>query len=292
MGTAGGIRFAAEEAGIEDRFLVCNGDGLTDLDVTELVAFHADRGAEATIALTRVKDPSAFGVVPITPEGRVVAFVEKPPPGKAPTDWINAGIYVIERVMLERVPRRVPTSIERVTFPQMLERGGALFALHSDAYWLDIGTPQKYLEAHADVLAGRLGGVPVAGAVERSAGVWVQGDADVDPTAKLVAPVLLGAGARVDAGALVDGSVLGPGAAVAPGARVVRSVLLAGACVGSDAETVDAVIGSRAIVEPRAAVAEVSVVGAGAVVGKGTRMAGARVDPAPNQGPSRPTEVS
>jgi len=277
LGTAGAIRFAAD--GFDERFLVCNGDVLTDLDVSALVAFHIERDAEATIALTRVEDPSAFGVVPTAPDGRVRAFVEKPPRDKAPTDWINAGTYVLEASMLDRIPANLPTSIERATFPTMLERGGALYALHSNSYWLDIGTPQKYLEAHRDVLHGKLGSAPSDGAVEREPGVWIEGDVDVDPTARLVAPVLLGAGSIVGAGAVVARSVLGPKSIVGPAARVERSVLLAGASVGSEAEAVDAVIGPSASVGDRAAVAELSVVGAAAVVGAGTRMAGAKVDP-------------
>jgi NDP-sugar pyrophosphorylase family protein len=277
LGTAGAIRFAAD--GIAERFLVCNGDVLTDLDVSALVQFHVDRDAEATIALTRVDDPSAFGVVPTAADGRVHAFVEKPPRDKAPTNWINAGTYVLEPSMLDRIPVNVPISIERVTFPTMLERGGRLYALHSDSYWLDIGTPQKYLEAHADVLAGRLGSPPAPGATERAPGVWVQNGADIDPTATLVAPVLLGAGAAVGPGAVVQASVLGPSSCVGPASRVERSVLLAGARLGPEAAAVDAVIGPAATVEERAAVGEVSVVGASAVVGAGVRMAGARIDP-------------
>ncbi len=173
LGTAGGIRFAAD--GIDERVVVCNGDVLTDLDLTALVRFHDERAAEATIALTRVDDPSAFGVVPTRDDGEVVAFVEKPPPGKAPTNWINAGTYVLEPSVLARIPSRLTVSIERETFPRMLDMPRRLFAQHSDAYWIDIGTPRKYFEAHADVLAGRVGLPPAPGAVERAAAVWVQG---------------------------------------------------------------------------------------------------------------------
>ncbi|MGH8972871.1 MAG: nucleotidyltransferase family protein, partial [Acidimicrobiia bacterium] len=113
LGTAGAIRFAAETGGFTDRFLVCNGDVLTDLDVSALVRFHDAAGAEATIALTRVEDPSAFGVVPTTADGRVIGFVEKPPPGEAPSDWINAGTYVLEASVLGTIPSSRAVSIER-----------------------------------------------------------------------------------------------------------------------------------------------------------------------------------
>ena len=172
LGTAGASRYAAEVGRISERFVVCNGDVLTDLDLSALIAFHASRGAEATISLTRVSDPSRFGVVPTRPDGQVIAFVEKPEPGRAPTDWINAGTYVVEASMLERIPLGVNVSIERDTFPRMLEQGGALYAMHSDAYWLDIGVPQQYLLANADVLAGRLGRPPFVDAVESAPGIW------------------------------------------------------------------------------------------------------------------------
>jgi NDP-sugar pyrophosphorylase family protein len=247
LGTAGAIRFAAEVGGVTSRFLVCNGDVLTDLDVSALVRFHGQRDAEATIALTRVDDPSAFGVVPTDDEGRVLRFVEKPPPGEAPTDWINAGTYVLEPSVLDDIPAGRAVSIERETFPGLLARHGRLFALPSPAYWLDIGTPAKYLEANADRL-------------DRSGG-----------------GSLVGPGATVAPGAVVDGSVLGAGAVVEAGAKVLRSVLFDGARVGAGAEVTDSVLGAGAHVEAGAAVSGVTIVGPGAVVRPGERLAGARV---------------
>jgi len=241
LGTAGGIRFAAE--GIDERIVVCNGDVLTDLDLSALVAFHEERGAEATITLSRVDDPSAFGVVPTRADGEVVAFVEKPPRGRIPTNWINAGTYVLEHSVLERIPPRLRVSIERETFPRMLERHRRLFAYRTDAYWLDIGTPAKYLQAHTDVLAGRLGLPPAPGATERAPGVWVQGEAEVGPGAVLEAPVLLGPGSAIGARARVTRAALGAGCTVGPGARVADSVLLDGARIVADAEVVDSVVG-------------------------------------------------
>ena len=152
LGTAGAIRFAAE--GMSERFIVCNGDVLTDLDLSEMVRFHDERDAQATISLTQVEDPSAFGVVPTRADGQVIAFVEKPAPGKAPSNWINAGTYVLEPAFLDRIPPRLNVSIERETFPRMLAEPRGLYGYAADGYWLDIGTPEKYLQAHADVLGG------------------------------------------------------------------------------------------------------------------------------------------
>ena len=279
LGTAGGIRFAAEHAGIDDRFVVCNGDVLTGLDLSAMLRFHAERGAEATIALCRVEDPSAFGVVPTLPTGEVVAFVEKPPVGHAPTDWINAGTYVLEPSLLDRIPPRLNVSIERETFPRMLEHPGNLYALQSHAYWIDIGTPEKYLEAHRDVLTGSVGLPPVAGATEIAPGVWQQGSVRVDAGARVEAPALLGDGAEVGPGTTLVGSVLGAGAVVESGAHVVRSVVLDDARLGPGTEAVDAVIGRGARLETEATATDLSVIGAGAVVAAGSKLSGARVPP-------------
>lgn len=280
LGTGGAIRFAAGD--VSERFLVCNGDVLTDLDVKELIRAHDDAGAEATIALTRVDDPSGFGVVPTTDDGRVLAFVEKPPPGSAPTNWINAGTYVLEPSILDRIPAGVTVSVERETFPRTLESGGALFAAQSAAFWLDIGKPGQYLRAHQEVLAGRLGLPPVAGAVERDPGVWVQGEVKVDEEAGLEAPVLLGDGVVVAEDTMITRSALGPGCRVARGARIERSVLLDGVEVQEGVALVESVVGSGACISRGASLTEVSVVGAAAVVDAGTTMAGARVDPPGN----------
>ncbi len=229
LGTAGAIRFAAE--GVGERLVVCNGDVLTDLDLGAMVGFHERVGAEATIHLVRVEDPSAYGVVPTGPDGAVEAFVEKPPAGEAPTDWVNAGTYVLEPSVLASIPPGVPTSIERETFPALLGRRGCLFAWRQETYWLDIGTPAKYRQAQRDVLAGRLGLPPAPGARECSAGVWVQAGATVAPDARLVAPVLVGPDCRVGAGATIADSVIGPAVVVGAGATVRGSVLLAGVTV-------------------------------------------------------------
>jgi NDP-sugar pyrophosphorylase family protein len=284
LGTAGAIRFAAH--GLDERLVVCNGDVLTTLDLDALVAFHDARGAEATICLTKVADPSAFGVVPTRDDGEVVAFVEKPPKGKAPTNWINAGTYVLEPSVLRRIPERLTVSIERETFPRMLEEPSRLYAMASDAYWIDIGTPDKYLQAHADVLAGVLGSPPAPDARETAPGVWVQGDAQVDPDARLEAPVLLGDGARVEAGARVARSVVGARATVAAGARVLRAVVHDGAVLETDAEVIDSVLGPDATLGTGAIASDHTIVGRGAALDAGARASGARIrrpDPEPSQ---------
>jgi mannose-1-phosphate guanylyltransferase len=282
LGTAGAIRFAAE--GLDERIVVCNGDVLTTLDLASLVAFHDARGAEATIHLTEVGDPSAFGVVPTRGDGEVVAFVEKPPRDLAPTNWINAGTYVLEPSVLRRIPERLTVSIERETFPRMLDQPSRLYAMPSDAYWIDIGTPEKYLQAHHDVLTGALGAVPAPGAREHTPGVWFAGVPTIDPAAQLEAPVLVADGAVVAAGARVAGSVLGDGCVVEAGARVLRSVVHPRAHLAADAEALDSVVGSGARVGRGAIVSDHTIVGAGAELAAGARSSGARIrKPAPDR---------
>jgi mannose-1-phosphate guanylyltransferase len=275
LDTAGAVRFAATFAGIKDTFVVVNGDVLTDLDLTSLVAFHRDRGAEGTIALHPVADPSAFGVVPTDDEGRVTAFVEKPPRDEAPTNEINAGTYVLEASVLERIPEGCRVSIERETFPAMVRDRG-LFARPDAGYWLDTGTPSAYLEANFDYLSGKRGPLVGPGLVERGGpGVLLEGESDLE--GDVVGPAVVFAGCVVETGARVERSILGPGCVISAGALVADSVLMAGCHVAADAKVSGSVMGPRSIVGQRADVKPVSVLGADAVVSSGTLVDGERV---------------
>jgi mannose-1-phosphate guanylyltransferase len=221
LDTAGAIRFAAGEAGIDERFVVVNGDVLTDLDVSRLVRFHDASGAEGTIALHTVEDPSRYGVVVTDVAGRVEAFVEKPPRDEAPSLQINAGTYVFESSVLSRIPAGRRVSVERETFPEMVA-SGSLYALEGNAYWLDAGTPETYLQANLDLVA--VDGVEVhpdatvseSAHIERSV---VGPDVTVGDEATLTEAVVL-AGATIEAGARIHRSIVGPGAVVRSGAEL------------------------------------------------------------------------
>ncbi|MGQ0433564.1 MAG: sugar phosphate nucleotidyltransferase [Microthrixaceae bacterium] len=246
MDTAGAIRFAALHAGIDERFLVVNGDVLTDLDVSALIAAHERAGAEGTIALHRVDDPSAFGVVPTDASGRVTAFIEKPSPGEAPTNLINAGTYVLERSVLDRIEPDRPVNVERVTFPAMVA-DDSLYAFDGNTYWIDAGTPPTYLAANLDLLSG------VRGTAENG----------VHPGA--------------ETHGAVERSVLAEGASVEAGATVVGSLVLNGATVGSRAVVRDSIVGPRATIKADAVVADGSVIGDDVVVASGAQLSGQRV---------------
>jgi len=284
LDTAGAVGFAARYAGVSERFLVVNGDILTDLDVTAMVAFHEQRGAEATISLASVADPSAFGLVPIDGEGKVIAFVEKPAPG-APgpsgplsgergAALVNAGTYVLEPSVLDRIPEGRRVSIEREVFPA-LAGAGTLYGFDSTAYWTDTGTPLQYLEAQLDLLSGRRPGPPAPLAESGPNGTWTLGDADFGSSVH--GPTLLGAGAWVAADASVTRSVVGARCRIHAGARVADSVLLPGAVVGKGAVVDHSILGRCAQVGDGAEVTGVSVLGDDYVVEPRTHLDGARL---------------
>jgi mannose-1-phosphate guanylyltransferase len=229
LDTAGAVRFAAEVLEPDDTFVVVNGDVLTDLDLSALVAFHKDHGGEGTIALYPVEDPSHFGVVPTNDDGQVIAFVEKPPRDEAPTNLINAGTYVFEPAVLERIPLGQRMSIERQTFPAMVA-DGALFAMEDRSYWLDTGTPESYLRAHADILSGHRTPAFFTGALRD--GTFVVPGATVDASATVRSSVI-DEGCTIEAGAVVTDSVLLPGVTVCSGAVIEGSVVGQGATIGA-----------------------------------------------------------
>ena len=276
LGTAGAIRFAAR--GIEERIVVCNGDVLTTLDLDALVAFHDARRAEATIFLTRVADPSAFGVVPTRPDGEVVAFVEKPPKGRAPTNWINGGTYVLEPSVLDRIPERLTVSIERETFPRMLDEPSRLYAMTSDRV-LDRHRDAREVPpgAHRRVARRARRPRPRPAPRELTPGVWVQGTPDIDADARLEAPTLIGNRSIIGPGARIVGSVVGAGVVVGSGARLLRSVVHDDATIGEEAEAIDSVVGERAVLGDGAIASDHTVMGHSSSLAPGARASGARV---------------
>ncbi len=236
-GTAGAIKFAEEH--LDDRFLALNGDVLADLDLTALVRAHEERGARATIGLYPVDDPAGYGLVRTEPGGEVAEFAEKPEePDPAGPNEINSGAYVLERSVLDLVPSGEAVSIEREVFPRLV--GDGLYGLRLEGYWMDIGTPERYLQASWDILEGT-----VRTAVEpRSDAVLVDSGADVAESAAVGPRAVASAGCRVEAGATVRESILLEGSSVGEGATVERSILSPGASVEPGAVLRDIVVGA------------------------------------------------
>jgi mannose-1-phosphate guanylyltransferase len=237
LGTAGAIRFAADALGerLEDRFLALNGDVLADLDLSALLRAHEQRGARATIGLHPVTDSSAYGLVRCDGEGKVLEFLEKT--GEAVPGEINAGAYVLDRSVLDLVAAGQAVSIEREVFPRLV--GDGLFGLLLDGYWMDIGTPDRYLQAGWDILEGR-----VETRVRPTApGLLVAADAVIDEESSVGPRAVVSGGCRVERGAEVEDSVLLDGCTVGRDALVRGSILAPGAEIEAGAQLVNAVIG-------------------------------------------------
>src|ERR671913_1187440 len=177
LGTGGAIRYAAQ--GVSDTLVVFNGDVMTSVDVARVVAMHRERGAKATIVLTPVDNPTAYGLVETEADGSVRRFLEKPGADEITCDTINAGIYVLEPDTFDRIPKDTAWSIERSYFPSLVERGETFVAHVYRGYWIDIGTPDKYAQVHRDIMDGRYQAPPFAGSVP--AQVWTAPDVRVDP---------------------------------------------------------------------------------------------------------------
>ncbi len=250
LDTAGAIAFAAREAGFDETFLALNGDVLTDMALDELIDHHVASGAAATISLTPVDDPSRYGVVPTAEDGRVLDFVEKPDAAHAPSRWINAGTYVLEPSVLDLVAPGQKASIERSVFPALAARS-VLHAVQSEAYWLDAGTPEAYLQAQLDLLDGHRG----------------PAESGVSDTA------------RIAEGAKVTRSVLGVGAVVEAGAIVTDSLVMDGAVVGRDARLDRAIVGGGSTIGAGSTLSELAVVGFGHHLEDGCTLVGATAPP-------------
>jgi mannose-1-phosphate guanylyltransferase len=258
MGTAGGIRHAARGR-ISETFLALNGDVLSDAPLAELVAMHRERGAAATIALTPVADPSRYGLVRTEPDGRVLGFLEKPELEQIDTNLINAGAYVLEPAVLDLVEDGHAVSIERETFPSLV--GAGLFALAQVGYFSDVGTPESYIAAHHDLLAGRIRShLPGLMTEVR----WIDDDADVAPDAVFDSPCHIASGAVVGAGVRI-----GPGSSVAADAEIEERAELRGAVVQERARVGAAAVVEDAVIGPRAQIGAGAQIGSGAVIGPG-----------------------
>jgi mannose-1-phosphate guanylyltransferase len=256
LGTAGPVRLAYDEGLLEERLLVLNGDVLTDIDLTGELEQHERAGARATLALYSVEDTSSYGVVPTADDGQVTEFIEKGG-AAAPTHRINAGAYVIERELIESIPHGRAVSFELEVFPSLV--GNGLYGYDAAGYWIDIGTPERYLEATWDLLAGRVHStLPPR-----------------DETGSLVYENCLLSGAHVG-----PQSVLGRHCSVGTDARVERSVLHERVHVGADAAVVESVLAEGVRVGERARVGPRAVIGAGAIIQADAVVpSGGRVDP-------------
>ncbi|MGI8428895.1 MAG: sugar phosphate nucleotidyltransferase [Solirubrobacteraceae bacterium] len=274
LGTGGALRFAEDL--LDERFLMLNGDVLSDIDLTEQLAQHERTQARATLALVAVPDPAGYGLVALDPDGAVSEFAEKPGPERVDTNLINAGAYILEREVLDGMaPAGTSISIERELFPRLVGRG--LYGYVSSAYWLDIGTPARYLQGTFDILDGKVS--TEVGRRVRDAGHALCDGATV--AGRLLAPALVGPGSVVAAGATAGARiVLGRAVRIEEGAHVEDSVLLDGVSVGTHSTVSGSILGPRVRVGDRCRIRDGVVVGEGAKIGSGNVLgAGARIFP-------------
>ena len=241
LGTAGGIKFASQ--GVTDTVVVFNGDVLTQINLASVIALHRARRATATIVLTPVENPAAYGLVETDSDANILRFVEKPDPAQITTNRINAGIYVLEPSTFDRIPDGVSWSIERKYFPSLVERHETFVAYLYDGYWIDIGTPDKYAQVHRDILEGRFHAAPFA--VPSTARTSVAGDAVVGAAAAIKGPAFIDTGVTIEDGARVGPrSVVGRRCRIGAGAVVEDSILWNDCVVGANAILRGAILGT------------------------------------------------
>lgn len=261
LGTGGAIRYAGDS--LTESVVVFNGDVLTQIDLAAVLRLHRERKAKATIVLTPVDNPRAYGLVETDADGNVRRFLEKPGEDEITCNTINAGIYVLEPDTFDRIPKDTAWSIERSFFPSLIERGETFVAYVYDGYWIDIGTQAKYMQVHHDIMDGRYSAPPFAG----SPSAWVSPEARVEEGVEITGPcfidegTVIKSGARilpysvigrqthVDEGAVIDGSIIWPNGWIGPEALVRGSILGRNCHVGRSAVIESpAVLGDKTVI--------------------------------------------
>ncbi len=261
LGTGGAIKYAA--ANVHDSIVVFNGDVLTEVDLAAVIRLHRERRARATIVLTPVENPAAYGLVETDPDGNVLRFIEKPDPKQITCDTINAGIYVLEPDTFDRIPADVPYSIERSYFPSLIERRETFVAYTYRGYWIDIGTPEKYMQVHRDIMDRRYHAAPFA----NGASACVSPSARLEDGAVVEGPCFIDADAIVKAGARVGPySVVGRHCHIEEHASIERAIVWADSRVSQEAIVRNSVLGRSCHVGRSAIVDNGAVLGDKSVV--------------------------
>jgi mannose-1-phosphate guanylyltransferase len=246
LGTGGAIRNCAKY--FDDTFLIFNSDIVSNLDLKDLIRFHKEKQADVTIAVTRVPNPSSYGVIEYDEFGFATSFTEKPKPGEEKSDFINAGIYVFEPKVLDLIPSNRVVSIEKEIFPALLQNGYKIAVYRGGTYWIDIGTPEKYMRVHSDIFSG-LCRVPENNFMANK--VFGNGKTEIHATAKVIGPVWFGENVRIGAnvtigpnvvvgdgfesgrGCVISDSILWNGVSIGSGVSITKSVITAGCHIGS-----------------------------------------------------------
>ena len=270
MGTAGSVKLAEDK--LSERFIVVSGDALTDANLSKAIEFHEKNGAEATLVLQQVDDPSEFGIVVVDDDGRVERFLEKPDPEEVFSYTANTGIYVLEPGILEDIPADEEYDFADDLFPKLLDEGRSVYGYVTEkAYWEDIGNIDQYLDAQQAVLGGEVKGIEIPGSEAHVDGVFVGEDVKVGEE-QLEAPSVIGKNVEIAAGARVGPyAVLAPGVIVESGARVAGSTVAEDSVIGENAELDGALVGRSCRVGKEARLLDDSALGDNVEVGEGGR---------------------
>ncbi len=266
LGTAGAVK-NVEEC-LNETFFVFNGDIFTDIDLTAMMEFHRQRRSKVSIALTPVENPTIYGVVETNAEGRVRRFLEKPSPDAVTTNMINAGAYIIEPEVLGHIPKGLNFTFEHGLFPLLLERGDPVYGYPSDAYWIDIGTPEKYLKLHYDLLTGKVKKSFHGELVDE--GIWVEEGCDIHRRAELEGPILIGKDCIIGSRAQLKGpSVIGPECNIGVRSLIEGAILWQNARLGRGALVRNCVVAENVVIGDGCQVTEGCVLGSNVVIRPG-----------------------
>jgi len=269
LGTAGAVKNA--EKYIEGTFAVFNGDIFTDLDLTAMIAFHQEKGARVTIALIPVEDPTIYGVVEAGADGKVQRFIEKPSWDAVTTNMINAGAYILAPEVLRHIPPNTHYMFEHGLFPSLLEMGAPVYGYPSNGYWLDMGTPEKYLQLHYDLLEGKMPlqfpGTPLHG------DIWIEEGCNIHPTARITGPVVIGKNCVIGENVRIIGpTILGQGCSIGTATIIEKAILWAEVHVGVGVMLRRCVIANNSCVYDNARVTDGSILGDHVIVGSGNKL--------------------
>jgi NDP-sugar pyrophosphorylase family protein len=257
LGTAGAVRYAGDS--LTESVVVFNGDVLTDVNLAAVLALHRERKAKATIVLTPVENPRAYGLVETDARGNIRRFLEKPGEDEITCNTINAGVYVLEPETFDRIPKDTAWSIERSFFPSLIERGETFVSYVHSGYWIDIGTPVKYLQVHHDVMDGRFPAPPFAGATNKA---WISPDARVDEGVELQGPCFVDEGAVIKSGSrILPYSVIGRQTHVDEAATIEGAIIWANGWIGREAHVHRAILGRNCHIGRNAVVESPVVLG-------------------------------
>ena len=261
LGSAGAAKFA--EGYLDETFLVLNGDIFADIDFTAMIDLHRKKGAKATIAITPVDNPTSFGLVETNEQGRVTRFIEKPKPEEVTTNMINAGAWLIEPDVMTQIPPHTFYSFERDVFPQLLDRGEPFYSYPASGYWMDMGTPEKYLQLHRDLFSGKSHHYSPA----ESGEVIIGEQTDIDPTTEIKGPVIVGDSCTVGHRVKINGPVvIGDGCTILDDSVIEDSIIWSNVRLGARANVNKSIVADNCILND-ASIIEESVLGESVTIG-------------------------